>query len=78
MVGEVWAKNKGRLGLKIDTRAKCEREKKKLTRDCAELQNSLQNEGWYEMLWHNTWIKWKGNVKCSAHKIRGKLFSKSK
>ena len=29
MVGEVWAKNKGRLGLKIDTRAKREREKKK-------------------------------------------------
>lgn len=46
MVGEVWAKNKGRLGLKIDTRAKREREKKKkLTRDCAELQNSFQNKG---------------------------------
>lgn len=30
MVGEVWAKNKGRLGLKIDTRAKREREKKNL------------------------------------------------
>lgn len=37
MVGEEWAKNKGRLGLKIDARAKREREKKKLTRDCAEL-----------------------------------------
>lgn len=29
MVGEVWAKNKGRLGLKVDARAKREREKKK-------------------------------------------------
>lgn len=30
MVGEVWANNKGRLDLKIDTRAKCERGKKNL------------------------------------------------
>ena len=29
MMGEVWAKNKGRLGLKFDARAKREREKKK-------------------------------------------------
>lgn len=45
MVGEVWAKNKGRIGLKFDARAKREREKKKkkLTRDCAELRNSFQN-----------------------------------
>lgn len=29
MMGEVWAKNKGRLGLKFDARSKREREKKK-------------------------------------------------